>query len=493
MQLTIATLVVLFPGLSLADSLGDAAAYEAKRRRSPTPVVSSSGDASDSSSEAAIRPTSQARGSAAPRSTTKSGTAASGRGLTPPARRVYDNRTLLESRDTPPTRGTFSAPTPETSNETTSTPAESGSESTLAASTPTAGPAPQPQLPSNTVPRPASTLAPTPDSGPSPSAKEIPEIARWESQMVTFGRRHCDGYDNQGLTADQRLGATYYDAMRVYYQIADYTGDAKWEACAAKARAIFRDSYVIPNKGSVPGYWNFTTGMRMDWERTADIRSKNAAIAMSRTAAYAADATPLAWTAGTVRSREVAYAIVSFIDAEAMGDSVRSRRDAQVAQALGHIDQWFISRSSRAPIPFTPVPAAAGQYYFQPFMVGLTVQALIRHWETSFDARIVPAVKVALDALWERAWVPSDESFWYENFVPHPSMTFPARPGAPDLNLLIAPAYAWLYSVTGDVKYRDRGDQVFAGGVKRAFLGSPKQFNQNYMLSFEYVKWRSRR
>jgi hypothetical protein len=61
---------------------------------------------------------------------------------------------------------------------------------------------------------------------------------------------------------------------------------------------------------------------------------------------------------------------------------------------------------------------------------------------------------------------------------------------APDLNLLIAPAYAWMYLQTGDVQYRDRGDQIFAGGVKHSWLGASKQFNQNYIWSFAYVSWR---
>jgi hypothetical protein len=75
--------------------------------------------------------------------------------------------------------------------------------------------------------------------------------------------------------------------------------------------------------------------------------------------------------------------------------------------------------------------------------------------------------------------------------VTDPAQVFPAKPGAPDLNLLIAPAYAWLYSRTGDTTYRDRGDQIFAGGVKGAWLDGSKVFNQNYMWSFDYVKWRS--
>ena len=88
--------------------------------------------------------------------------------------------------------------------------------------------------------------------------------------------------------------------------------------------------------------------------------------------------------------------------------------------------------------------------------------------------------------IWDNAWVPGDESFWYENTAP-----FPPVEGAPDLNLLIAPAFSWLYARTGDTSWRDRGDEVFAGGVRGAYLGSGKHFDQNYMWSFEYLRYRS--
>jgi hypothetical protein len=124
-------------------------------------------------------------------------------------------------------------------------------------------------------------------------------------------------------------------------------------------------------------------------------------------------------------------------------------------------------------------------------MVGLTMQALIRYWDVTQDPRVQPAVKTALDWLWQRAWVSGDKAFWYENWAADGFQDFPQKAGAPDLNLLIAPAFAWMFQRTGDVTYRDRGDQVFAGGVTRAWLDGPKQFNQNYMWSFDYVKWRS--
>src|SRR2546425_565089 len=124
-------------------------------------------------------------------------------------------------------------------------------------------------------------------------------------------------------------------------------------------------------------------------------------------------------------------------------------------------------------------------------MVGLTAEALIMEYEKTGDSRILPALKTALDWLWANAWVTGDQGFWYDNAVANPTVPWPSRPGAPDLNLLIAPAYAWLYRQTGDTKYRDRGDQIFAGGVQFAFLGGGKQFDQNYKWSFDYVKWRT--
>ncbi len=61
---------------------------------------------------------------------------------------------------------------------------------------------------------------------------------------------------------------------------------------------------------------------------------------------------------------------------------------------------------------------------------------------------------------------------------------------APDLNLMIAPLYGWLFQQTGDVKYRDIGDRIFTSGVQRAYLDGGKQFTQNYRWSFQYLNWR---
>ena len=316
----------------------------------------------------------------------------------------------------------------------------------------------------------------------------IPQLALWEAQMLSYGQAACD-YLSQPHTFDEYLAHVYYDAERVFYQMADYTGSAAWIACAQRAEAVYRDQYVLANNGEVPGYWNFTHGLTMDYLRTGDAASKTAVIELSQNAAFAVDSTPLADTQSASLSREVAYTIMSYLNAETVGVAPRARLPQLIDQALGHMDQWFGAKSFRCPSNCDPAEAA-GQYYIQPFMVGLTSEALIMYFEKTDDPRVLPSVRTALDWLWANAWVAADQSFWYQNWVPDPATPFPPQPGAPDLNLLIAPAFAWVYKQTGDTTYRDRGDLVFTGGVLNAYLGGGKQFDQNYSWSFDYVKWR---
>ena len=159
--------------------------------------------------------------------------------------------------------------------------------------------------------------------------------------------RSCLQYANL-VNDSERLAATYYDATRIYEQIADYTGNAVWDDCASKAKAIYR-GYVMRNNGNVPGYWNFTSGFRMDWERNSDALSKQAAILLSQNAAYCTDTTPPENTVTPSRSREVAYCILSYLNAEDLGAPRRARLTTLTDQALGHVDQWFVSKTYRAP------------------------------------------------------------------------------------------------------------------------------------------------
>jgi len=140
-----------------------------------------------------------------------------------------------------------------------------------------------------------------------------------------------------------------------------------------------------------------------------------------------------------------------------------------------HIERWF--DTYEAP-------------WMQPFMVGLTAHALIEYAD-AFPLEtqsIVADLTIAADWLWEYAWVDDDQSFYYKRYDPYEGDT--VLPGAPDLNLLIAPMYAWLWKQTDQVRFLERGDKIFAGGAKNAWLAGGKQFSQSYRWSFKYLEWR---
>ncbi len=315
------------------------------------------------------------------------------------------------------------------------------------------------------------TPTPTITPKPTPSLPPVPELSQWEAQMLQYGRQHCQTLQSSS-NFDLKLNATYYDAEWVYYQIADYTRDSSWHNCARAAEVVYRDQYAKPANGGVPGYWNFTHGLAEDYLRTDDAQSRAALVAIAHNAAYAPDSTPLSYSQHCDYSREVAYTIMAYLNAELVGEPRRARLSAMVDQALGHMDQWFVSRT--AP-------------YIRPFMVALTSHALISYHDQVGDRDMVPVIQRALDWLWQNTWLPGSGAFMYTDRWHSSGGTEPA----PDLNLLIAPAYAWLYHQTGNDIYRQRADQIFAGGVRQAYLVNAKQFNQNYRWSFAYLKWRN--
>lgn len=300
----------------------------------------------------------------------------------------------------------------------------------------------------------------------------IPNLDDWEAHMTAFGAIHCASLGSSRTDPDTKLLGTYYDAEWIFYRIRDYTGDESWNNCAALAESVYRDGYVRPADSVVPGYWNFTRGLVEDYLRTGDPVSRATAVQLSQFASYNPDWTPLDWTQDAALSREVAYAILAYLNAEDVGEARRPRVDALENQALGHIDQWVVSQSAA---------------YVRPFMVGLTSQALIAYDDRVGDPRIVPALAAAMDWLWDHTWIPDQECFMYTDR----STSSGGMEPAPDLNMLVAPAFAWLYHQTGETRFRDRGDQIFAGGVKHSYIQNAKQFNQSYRWSFDFIRWRA--
>lgn len=285
----------------------------------------------------------------------------------------------------------------------------------------------------------------------------------WKTQMVAYGQNHCVMQSTNPIT-DQQLASIYYDSAFVYYQARDITGNSSWNHCAKRAVEIYRDYYVIPNNGGVPGYWNFTRGLREDWIRTSDPKSKQAIQLLSANGKYCWDYWDARQYLPTYEAqRENAYCGEAHLDNYKIGGGLTPRlKSFFLENALGHNRQFFLDKTT----PWT-----------KPFMAGLEASFLIRYYhEVEADARILASLKMVADSMWTNGWDPVSESFWYV----YPATATEPQEASPDLNLLIAPMYQWLYLRTGNIDYKNKATTIFNSGVLQAWLVNGKQYNQNY-------------
>ena len=298
--------------------------------------------------------------------------------------------------------------------------------------------------------------------------------AKWEQEMLLLADKWCkrrDDLNKKGifLTGFGWEGdAWYYDGGRVYLQIADYHDKdyQRWAHCATLILEPYRDYF---NAGKSLGGWRlFPYGLAMNYSRTGDEGSKRAVMAM-------ATHSPYVTTGGEPDfnlTRETAYIIDVWVAAEGLGAPRNPLLLRSIDFALGQLDQF----------------EAGAEVH--PFMVGLCLEALINYYEMTVahgkpDHRIPAAVKTALDFMWDDGPISKNNyGFYYNHFsVPASAST--------DLNLLVAPAYAWYWSKTGDSNYLHRGDLLFEHGLDNSIDYSGKIFSQNYKWSFDYVRWRS--
>ncbi len=309
-------------------------------------------------------------------------------------------------------------------------------------------------------------VTPLPYAYPAPA---ISQFDLWESNMKKYGTKMCNktNIEAQGMWEGN---VWYYDGIRVYYQMAEYLNEPIWgTTCAQYAKSVYRP-YVLASNGGVPGWRVFTRGFLVDWQKTGDTDSSNAVNLLSKNAAY-----------GNVRigavvhealSREVAYAVNAKMDSETAGFAPNPLLADYATVAIGHLDQWFQTGNHER---------------IAPFMYGLTAEALIAYEKKTGDLRVLPALQRGADYMWNNMW--RGTGFCYQIFQDGASScTTPAA----DLNMLIAPAYCWIYEKTGDPKYLTQSDQIFANGVLYAWLDQGKQFSQSYRLSFDYIACRQR-
>ena len=102
----------------------------------------------------------------------------------------------------------------------------------------------------------------------------IPGKDLWEKNMISYGKKLCNKAKIQELGTWEG-NIWYYDGARVYYQIADYTGDKSFNDCAQIVRDLYA-GYVLQNEGRVPGYRVFPHGLAINYRFTGNQDSKTA-------------------------------------------------------------------------------------------------------------------------------------------------------------------------------------------------------------------------
>jgi len=295
-------------------------------------------------------------------------------------------------------------------------------------------------------------------------------IDAYKANAVKWGRTH--GLALASAVGDDALARTYYDFTSVCQVIGEMTGE-DFSAEEAAAIKVYRDGFVFGDGVKVPGRWCFTDGLTNHFLRTGDPESKRAVLLICETAechvSVPPNYPPPEWSEPSNVSREVAYSLIDFMNAEKLGAARHPLMARYFEQALGHYDQWFVSQIDKN---------------VKPFMTGLTGYALIRYYEQiAKDKRILPALKTGADWLWANAWRPEQKGFYYDT-------DSQAVGGSPDLNMLIFPVFAWTWKMGGKPKYRlSQAQAIFDGGVGGAWLSGPKQFNQSYLRGWEALKW----
>jgi hypothetical protein len=326
----------------------------------------------------------------------------------------------------------------------------------------------------------------TQKSEPNPANPAVPMLDQWEYNMVTFGPFHCAKAADATQPWGARAEEGYYDGEGIAYLIRDYASevlgapnDAFWNECARAHEVAYRDEYALPNAGAVAGWDVRVRGLYLDYTLTRDEESKRALALIAHNNAFA-HITSDPYLISIAGSREAAYSLESKLLARDLGEAGLDEEIAFLTDVIfGHFKSWFVRRDAE---------------YVRPFMVGLSAEALILLYQKTGDPRVLAVLQRAADELWKTCWLPDQQTFMYTDRV-HPSGD---QSPAPDLNLMIAPLYAWVYLRTGDVGYREKADAIWVGGVTNqaheeipwGVMSYPKQFNQAYRMGFDFLRYR---
>jgi hypothetical protein len=256
----------------------------------------------------------------------------------------------------------------------------------------------------------------------------------------------------------------------------------------ANAMAVnYRDNYLVGANYNNSAHWSQLTGVALHYLATGDEASR-------RAVGYATEwlsSNNYYWSllggnsSNRVRARVLGGAVLAaIVDAPQGGPA--SQNIAVWPGSWKEKAAEALNRILSAQSPDGAWRDAEHCSFAKPFMDALLTDVLILYYQRiERDPRIPQAIQRTLDYNWANSWLPADQSFKY--------LEGPCAEGtgpSPDLNLFQVHSFGWMYAHSGNKTYRDRAEQIFAGGVGRSYLQGSKQFNQAYASSFRYFMFR---
>jgi hypothetical protein len=304
----------------------------------------------------------------------------------------------------------------------------------------------------------------------SETAQLGPMFAKYDQDFAKFS-------DLNWAAQGDNWTQNYYDRALGYYAQWMRSGNAQYWYRATRFAVSYRINYLEANAyGTLPN-WSQLEGLEAHYLLTGDDSSR-----------YAIGATTTSLTNGY-------FSQMAAMDNPWMDDRIRARMIMSLLlswklDAGGQRAAYAARLDSIVPTIIRTQGADGSDRYVQTcneslnYMAGQLNDALMKYY-TYYkpDSRIPPFIQRSVDFLWTQ-WLPGSQAFQYmSGNCPNIGDTGPAA----DLNNMIVNGFAFTYARTRDVTYRDRADQIFAGGVKNSWLNGDKQFNQEYTSSFLYL------
>jgi hypothetical protein len=289
-------------------------------------------------------------------------------------------------------------------------------------------------------------------------------------------------------TGLERIPWYYYDRALILYRQGHRTDDSDLITRGHKAAVMYRDAFRPDDD---PINWQFPRGLAMHHALTGDsetlqrLKQMTANCYMPYYLDYLDGSQPDRNNPRGTDNRIQAYILTHFCVMHGMRvfEIPNPNGDERTTTEMARFCLDAILESQDDEGNF-----AAHMKQKSPFMTGLLLDALLLYYNlVEEDSRIPVAIEKSATFMWDNYRI--RDAFQYDpgTMVPGDYNRFPA----PDLNMLICPAMAWLGGPGGVEIWVQQGDTIFKGGVRSgAHAGDAKHFNQQYFIGMEYTGWR---